>query len=82
MNLTTIKHDIQPIFPFIQQVRNPFSDEPIIFNKPAGYRPIQYTNIEVVEDDEDIVHLFQTPCDVILPKNLKYRKTREIIMAP
>lgn len=82
MNVRTIKTDIQPIFPFIQQVRNPFSDEPIIPNRPAGYRPIQYTYIHEIDDDEDIVPMFQTSCDIILPKNLKYRKTHEIIMPP
>ena len=82
MNITTVKHDLQPIFPFIQQIRNPFSDEPIIANRPAGYRPIQYVNIEVIEDDEDIISMYQTSCDIILPKNLKYRKTKEIIMPP
>ena len=55
MNITTIKRSVEPIFPFIQQVRNPFSTEVIIQNKPAGYRPLQYVSIEVVEDDEDDV---------------------------
>ena len=82
MNTRTIKNDNQPIFPFIQQVRNPFSDEPIIPNRPAGYRPIQYTNIEIVEDDEYLVPMYQSSCDIILPKNLKYRKTHELIMPP
>lgn len=82
MNITTIKTDTQPNFPFIQQIRNPFSDEPIIPNRPAGYKPIQYIHITEMDDDEDIVPLFQTSCDIILPKNLKYRKTHEIIMPP
>jgi hypothetical protein len=82
MNTTTIKRDNQPIFPFIQQVRNPFSDEVVIQNRPAGYRGLQYTDIEIVADDEDIVMMFQTSCDIILPKNLKYRKTHELIMPP
>jgi len=82
MNITTIKRSVEPIFPFIQQVRNPFSTEVIIQNKPAGYRPLQYVSIEVVEDDEDVVPQFQTSCDVVLPKNLKYRKTREFATQP
>jgi hypothetical protein len=82
MNLTTIKRSTEPIFPFIQQVRDPFSTEVVIQNRPAGYRPLQYVSIEVIEDDEDIVPMFQTACDVILPKNLKYRKTREFPTQP
>ena len=70
MNIKTIKYDTQPIFPFIQQVGNPFSDEPIIPNRPAGYRPIQYTNIEVVEDLTKILFLcIKLLVQHILPKN-------------
>lgn len=82
MNITTIKRSVEPIFPFIQQVRDPFSTEVIIQNKPAGYRPLQYVSIEVEEDDEDDVPQFQSACDVILPKSLKYRKTREYVTQP
>ena len=82
MNITTIKRSTEPIFPFIQQVRDPFSSEVIIQNRPAGYRPLQYVSIEVEEDDDEQILQFQSACDVVLPKSLKYRKTREFATQP
>jgi hypothetical protein len=63
-------------------VENPFISEPIIKNRTAGYRPLQTYKVTTIGRERECPSTFQTPCDIIVPRNLCYRKYREIIIAP
>lgn len=80
---TTYTTDYTTLYPFNDWfVENPFSSKTIIKNRRAGYRPLQSFNVVVKTKEELCPMTYQTSCDIILPKNLCYRKHREIITQP
>lgn len=70
-------------FPFDDWwVEDPFSSEVQIKNKTAGYKPIQSYKVLAITKERECPSTYQTACDIIVPRNLCYRKNREIIHQP
>lgn len=63
-------------------VENPFSSDVKIKDKRAGYKPVKEYIVYNIEKDEDCQMVFQTSCDLILPRNTCYMRYRTIVEQP
>lgn len=66
----TLRHSQLPgenIFPFpFYFVSNPFSEEPRVYDRRAGWNPQQYFPSPVIPKDPYPQHCFQPPCNTTL----------------